>query len=222
MMISSMEQLKYQRESEWKKKMITALTIVAIIMGLWALYNFVIMPNVDTSGEPGYLSVSRADNSVNNTPGENPASVVDAPPEFTSPYLPGYTCLRCSDSGDGDKVQDPLDSEVEYTCGPSAMTWNRGSENVRLMFETREKAFGNYAAYYPLPGNITDPLGFCAQKCEESKNAPNFGTCRAATFDKNKNVCRFFYACEKVTKSADSDTILIDFDIRSQPEIIHK
>jgi hypothetical protein len=218
-----MEQLELHREAEWKKKMITALTIVAIIMGLWALYNYVIMPNVDTSGEPAaYVTGPRADNSIDNTPGDNPASVVDAPPEFTSPHLPGYACIRCSDTGDGDKVQDPLDARVEYTCSPSAMTWDRGGENTRLMFEVRDKAFGNYGSYYPLPDNIADPLGFCAQKCEESKNTPSFGTCRAATFDKNKNVCRFFYACEKVVKSADSDTILIDFDIRSQPEVIHR
>lgn len=222
MTMISLEEIAFRKEAVFKEKMITILTIVAIVVGLFALYNYVIKPRTDKSGDPGYLQGGRADNSVVNNPGENPASVQDAPPEFPGPVLQGYSCLRCSDTGDRDKVQDPLDSRVEYTCPSSASNWKRGGTNVRLMFETREKAFGNYASYYPVPENSDNPLAFCTQKCEGLKNNSDLGECKATSFDKNKNVCHFFYACEKVTKSDNCDTVLINFDVAKQPEVIHQ
>lgn len=216
----SVQNIAELREAEWKEKMITILTIVAIVVGIFALYNYVVKPRTDTTGSPGYLSGGRADTSIVNNPGENPASVTDAPPEFTNPILRGYSCLRCSDAGDKDKVQDPLDAKVNYTCPASASNWKRGGTNVRLMFETRDKAYGNYASYYQVPENTQDPLSFCTQQCINLKNNSDLGECKATTFDKNKNVCRFFYACEKVKKSSDCDTVLVDFDVSQQPDVI--
>lgn len=210
---------------DFETRMVTALGFVAMLATVFAIYYVLVADKNDNNTNQQMLpdlkdfkSANQDDAIVNQDIGENKESIKDAPPEFTSPVLSGYECLRCSDSGAKDRAQDPLDPVVSFQCPPSAMNWTRGGEETRLMFETRHKAFGNYASYYALPENTPDPMGFCRQKCEEFDG--QYGKCKATTFDKNKNVCRFFYACDQVKASKDSDTYILNFDKSAQPEVI--
>lgn len=197
--------------------MISVLMAVSLALALYAVYYYVI------KGEPSPTTgknVLQGEEGVVDNPGQNEASVKDAPLRFTDPVMRGYTCLRCSDTGAGDLLQDPLDPQVAYTCPASRGTWERGGESTRLLFEERDKAFGNYASFVAVPGTVQDPLVFCADQCKQITEASPNGRCNAATYHKNKNICHFFYNCEKVTKSEDCDTIVIDFDVQKQPDVI--
>lgn len=207
----------------------TFMYTALILLVVGVLFYFFLMNNLKTGGpikSPDVSPVLEVDPNeflpVNKMKyGTDPMSTRDGIPRFNSGFLYGYECVRCSDSGAKDKVKDPLDPDVLAHCSAyAAQTWQRGNEANRLSFERSGKQFGNFASHFQPPATTDDPLADCIRACEENQYEGMVGKCQAVTYDKNKNVCQFFYACNEVKKNKNKNTFIRLFNPSAQPDVV--
>lgn len=173
-------------------------------------------------GDPGGFKQTNPD--VDSNPGENPQSTGDGIPRFSSGHFSGYTCLRCSDSGENDSIIIHNRAPVDYKCSTAeSMVWDRTDAMVTAQQKRGEEPGNWFASETATPKENQDELESCIEKCNTLTNAFGgaIGTCRATTYDRNSNMCHFFYNCDKVKKVEGTESLVLDFNVEAQPEVIN-
>ncbi len=195
---------------------VNAFILLVAAVFIWYVYTYWVQPaiNPPDKGDSGGYDDTNLE--VNNTPGMNPEAITDGVNNFSNGNLVGYACLRCSDNG----ANDAMDYRVSYQCSPQETTaWGR-SDTVVNDQSTNKIAVGNLI----FTGKMGEDEDFsmCRKVCEEinDKKFGDLGPCEAVTYDKTTHSCSFFWNCDKVKKSSGDETLLMNFNVNKQPEVI--
>ena len=153
---------------------------------------------------------------------ENPESIKNPIPWFTTRTMEGFRCVRCSDTGAKDNVlNDSATMPVMTTCSSmKTLQWNRGQAWRNTMTQLGYE-IGNYI----LNENADPQQGqaACRDRCaliNQGKDGIKYGTCDAYSYDKISGRCHYFFNCDEVVKD---DNYVSEFvgawDINKQPNV---